>query len=69
MIGCYSGWMDDGVALYADCGSDIGFSFHLHEGWKYIGNGGMSAGVSEVWDFYNLIQSVTATTSSPILKK
>ena len=53
MIGCYSGWMDDGVALYADCGSDIGFSYHLHEGWKYIGNGGMSAGVSEVWDFYN----------------
>lgn len=25
MIGCYSGWMDDGVTLYADCGSDIGF--------------------------------------------
>lgn len=53
LTGCYSKWIDDGTVLYADCGSDIGYSHHLHEGWKYIGNGGMSAGVSEVANFYD----------------
>ena len=63
MIGCYSGWMDDGVTLYADCGSDIGFSYHLHEGWKYIGNGGMSAVSAKYGISITLIQSVIAMIS------
>ena len=54
LIGCYSGWMDDGVAWYADCGSDIGYGQFQHEGWYYIGNGGMYAGAPthEVHDFF-----------------
>lgn len=54
LIGCYSGWIDDGVALYADCGSDIGYNQFQHEGWYYIGNGGMYAGAPthEVHDFF-----------------
>ena len=52
LIGCYSGWMDDAWAYYADCGSDIGFGFHIHEGVRYIGNGSMSAS-NEVYHNYD----------------
>lgn len=56
LVGCYSGWMDDGLAFYADCGSDIGFNFHIHEGWRYIGNGNMTASneVSNFYDYNNI---------------
>lgn len=56
LVGCYSGWMDDGLALYADCGSDIGFNYHIHEGWRYIGNGNMTASneVSSFYDYNNI---------------
>lgn len=48
--------MDDGLAFYADCGSDIGFNFHIHEGWRYIGNGNMTASneVSNFYDYNNI---------------
>lgn len=64
LIGCYSGWIDDGVALYADCGSDIGYNQFQHEGWYYIGNGGMYAGAPthEVHDFFNSIPSEIVMT-------
>ncbi len=53
LIGCYSGWMDDiTLNFYTDCGSDIGFNFHIHEGWRYIGNGNMTAS-NETASFYS----------------
>ncbi len=53
LIGCYSGWMSDGTALYADCGSDIGYNNFAWDGWKFIGNGTLSAGNDDISDFYN----------------
>lgn len=52
LIGCYSGWMDESLVLYADCASDIGYNNFVWDGWKYIGNGGMTAS-NEVYNFYN----------------
>lgn len=43
LVGCYDGWTDDGGLLYWDTASDFGFNYHIHEGWKNIGNGGMTA--------------------------
>lgn len=42
LVGCYRDWEGEGV-LYRDCGSDNAYSFHKHEGWQVIGNGGMSS--------------------------
>jgi len=42
LVGCYRNWESEGV-LYRDCGSDNAFSFHKHEGWQIVGNGGMSS--------------------------
>lgn len=43
LTGCYDGWVDDYGILYWDCASDIGFNFHIHEGYRNIGNGSMTA--------------------------
>lgn len=51
LVGCYDGWVDDGAILYWDCGSDLGYNNFIHEGWRLIGNGGMSAG-NQVTDLY-----------------
>ena len=42
LVGCYDGWQDGSTLLYMDCMSDFGFSFHIHEGFRVIGNGTMS---------------------------
>ena len=44
LIGLYSGngFIHGELFFYLDCASDIGFSFHAHEGWRAIGNGTMS---------------------------
>ena len=42
LVGCYDGWESGGTILYMDCLSDFGFSFHVHEGFRSIGNGTMS---------------------------
>ncbi len=42
LVGCYNGWENEEI-LYRDCGSDNSYSFHKHEGWQVIGNGGLSA--------------------------
>ena len=52
LIGCYDGWIDDSAILYWDCGSDFGYNNFLHEGWRLIGNGGMSAD-NQVADLYS----------------
>ncbi|MBP3516921.1 MAG: RagB/SusD family nutrient uptake outer membrane protein [Parabacteroides sp.] len=46
MVGCYDGWADETGILYWDCGSDFGFNFHPHEGWRTIGAGTMSSNSS-----------------------
>ena len=43
LVGCYSGWTSGATVLYWDCASDIGFNFHVHEGWRQLGNGTVSA--------------------------
>ena len=52
LIGCYDGWMDDGGLLYWDCTSDFGFNYHIHEGYRNIGNGSMTSSNS-VASYYN----------------
>lgn len=51
LVGCYDGWVDDRDILYWDCGSDLGYNNFMHEGWRVIGNGGMSAD-NQVADLY-----------------
>ncbi|MDR1200103.1 MAG: RagB/SusD family nutrient uptake outer membrane protein [Tannerellaceae bacterium] len=43
LIGCYDGWIWGEGFFYWDCASDIGFSYHTHEGWRVIGNGTLTA--------------------------
>lgn len=43
LIGCYDGWIDATGIFYWDCASDFGFNFHIHEGWRNIGNGSMTS--------------------------
>ncbi|MDR0699784.1 MAG: RagB/SusD family nutrient uptake outer membrane protein [Tannerella sp.] len=43
LIGCYDGWIWGEGFLYWDCASDIGFSYHTHEGWRVIGDGTLTA--------------------------
>lgn len=51
LVGCYDGWVSDGGLLYWDCASDFGFNYHIHEGWKNIGNGSMTAS-NQVANYY-----------------
>ena len=44
LIGCYNGWLWGEEFFYLDCASDIGYSFHSHEGWRGIGDGSMHPG-------------------------
>lgn len=52
LIGCYDGWVSDGAILYWDCTSDYGFNYHIHEGYRNIANGGMTAS-NAVANFYS----------------
>ncbi len=52
LIGCYDGWIDDTGIFYWDCASDFGFNFHIHEGWRNIGNGSMTSSNS-VANYYS----------------
>ncbi len=42
LIGCYDGWVSGATILYLDCMSDFGFNFHVHEGYRSVGNGSMT---------------------------
>lgn len=44
LTGCYSGWLWGEEFFYLDCASDIGFSYHTHEGWRVIADGSMTPG-------------------------
>lgn len=52
LVGCYRGWESEEI-LYRDCASDNAYSFHKHEGWQVIGNGGMSSADpgAELYDY------------------
>ena len=52
LIGCYDGWADESGILYWDCGSDFGFNYHIHEGWRNIGKGSMTAS-NQVAGYYS----------------
>lgn len=52
LIGCYDGWADETGIMYWDCGSDFGFNYHIHENWKNVGNGSMTAS-NQVADYYD----------------
>lgn len=52
LIGCYDGWGDETGIMYWDCGSDFGFNYHIHENWKNVGNGSMTAS-NQVADYYD----------------
>lgn len=43
LIGCYDGWLRGEDFVEWDCHSDIGFSYHTHEGNRVIGNGTLTA--------------------------
>ena len=51
LIGCYDGWADETGIFYWDCASDFGFNFHVHENYRNIGNGSMTAS-NQVADYY-----------------
>jgi hypothetical protein len=44
LTGCYNSWIWGEEFFYLDCTSDIGFSFHTHEGFRVIGDGSMHVG-------------------------
>lgn len=52
LVACYDGWTGDGTLLYLDCASDFGFNYHVHEGYRNIGNGSMTAN-NAVANFYS----------------
>ena len=52
LIGCYDGWADETGILYWDCASDFGFNYHIHENYRNIGNGSMTAS-NQVADYYS----------------
>lgn len=52
LVACYDGWTSDGTLLYLDCASDFGFNYHVHEGYRNIGNGSMTAS-NAVANFYS----------------
>ena len=43
LVGCYDGWMRGEDFVEWDCQSDIGFSYHTHEGNRVLGTGSLSA--------------------------
>jgi hypothetical protein len=43
LVGCYDGWLRGEDFVEWDCQSDIGFSYHTHEGNRVIGNGTLTA--------------------------
>ncbi|MDR0687387.1 MAG: RagB/SusD family nutrient uptake outer membrane protein, partial [Prevotellaceae bacterium] len=43
LVGCYDGWLRGEDFVEWDCFSDIGFSYHAHEGMQVIGNGSLTA--------------------------
>ncbi|MDR2968112.1 MAG: RagB/SusD family nutrient uptake outer membrane protein [Tannerellaceae bacterium] len=54
LVGCYNGWLWGEEFFYLDCVSDIGFSYHTHEGYRVWGNGGMnSSGSNLTGNFYS----------------
>lgn len=53
LTGCYSQWMDEGLVFYTDGGSDIGYDQFAWDKWLYIGNGSLSAGNNDIYDFYS----------------
>lgn len=42
VVGCYDGWASGSAILYMDCGSDIAYNNFEWEGYRLMGNGGMS---------------------------
>lgn len=38
---CYNGWVSGYSVLYWDCTSDIAFNYHVHEGYRVIGDGSL----------------------------
>ena len=66
LIGCYDGWGDETGIMYWDCGSDFGFNYHIHENWKNIGNGSMTASnqVADYYDFSMIRRCNTSGVSS-----
>lgn len=74
LVGCYDGWADETGILYWDCASDFGFNFHIHEGWRNIGNGSMTSSnsvanyysftmIRRCNDFLNNVQNVEFANS------
>lgn len=43
LVGCYDGWEDGTDILYMDCTSDFGYNNFSWEGYKDLGNGGVTA--------------------------
>ncbi len=52
LVGCYDGWEDGGEILYMDCASDFAYNNFSWEGYKDLGNGGMTAANSGA-NFYD----------------
>lgn len=43
LTGCYDGWESYETLMYWDCTSDYGFNYHVHEGYRNIANGQLTA--------------------------
>jgi len=52
LVGVYNNYISEGALMYLDCASDIGYNFHVHEGYKNIANGKMTPSYSNLANFY-----------------
>lgn len=53
LIGCYDGWLNVDDFFYWDTTTDIGFANFPRDSWRYISNGGVTAGNTySFYDFY-----------------
>lgn len=43
LVGAYRDWESMWGVVYPDCGSDFGFNYHRHEGYRTVGDGSMTA--------------------------
>jgi hypothetical protein len=61
LTGCYDGWIRGEDFAEWECHSDIGFSFHTHEGNRVIGNGSLTASNpgSSVYSYTRIRRCIT----------
>lgn len=56
LTGCYSQFENGSDIMYWDAASDNAYNFHIHEGWRMIGDGSLSEGTpgKEMFNFLGI---------------